>query len=56
MPDPDTDERPTELRRDEQAFLLKMGWRAKNGDPILLRRCPETGGLIADPMQDTERP
>jgi len=56
MPDPDTDERPTELRKDEVGALLDWGRRAKEGSPILLRRCPETGDLIADPVQETERP
>lgn len=35
-----------------------MEWarRAKDGEPILLRQCPEHGTLIADPMDETERP
>jgi len=50
-------ERPIELTPAEQGALLQWARRAKSGDErILLRRCPESGDLIADPMSDTERP
>ena len=53
----DVGDRLPDLTAEEVRAVTQWARRVKaQKRPILLRRCPESGELIAEPMGQTERP
>jgi len=49
-------DRLPDLTQQELAAVLQWARRVKAGEIMILRRCGETGHVIAVPGQQTERP